>query len=398
MNNDIKERIKQINFGVIPSGYKKTEIGISPLDWKKYELGDLLSFKNGINADKEKFGTGIKLISVNDILAEKPIIYDNIIGSVDIDEKILANYSVTYGDILFQRSSENFDDAGKSNVYLDANNTATYSGFVIRGKKIAEYNPNYLNELLKTYKIRKQIIRYAAGSQHINVGQESLSKVVLYIASDKEQKKIVEILSSWDEVIMLQEKLLERLKLQRNAIMQKLLMPRNGWKKVMLGEICSITTGKMDANAMQENGNYPFFTCAKETYTIDEYAFDCEALLIAGNGDIGDIKYYSGKFNAYQRTYVLRDFTFPIKYIMYYLEKNFEKEICFGTQKSSMPYIKLETLLKAKIYYNSDEIEGVIKVMDCLDSFIEKQVQKLSKLQQQQKVLRQMLLMGVVRV
>ena len=71
--------------------------------------------------------------------------------------------------------------------------------------------------------------------------------------------------------------------------------------------IFNTTTGKLDSNAMVENGKYPFFTCAKEIFYIDKYAFDQEALLLAGNNAVGkyDVKYYKGKFNAYQRTYVL---------------------------------------------------------------------------------------------
>lgn len=71
--------------------------------------------------------------------------------------------------------------------------------------------------------------------------------------------------------------------------------------------IFNTTTGKLDSNAMVENGKYPFFTCAKEVFRIDKYAFDQEALLLAGNNAAGkyDVKYYKGKFNAYQRTYVL---------------------------------------------------------------------------------------------
>ena len=74
------------------------------------------------------------------------------------------------------------------------------------------------------------------------------------------------------------------------------------WKDVF-----NTTTGKLDSNAMVEGGKYPFFTCAKESFWIDKYAFDCEALLLAGNNAAGiyDVKHYRGKFNAYQRTYVL---------------------------------------------------------------------------------------------
>ena len=78
--------------------------------------------------------------------------------------------------------------------------------------------------------------------------------------------------------------------------------PVLGWNDVFI-----TTTGKLDSNAMVEDGEYPFFTCAKEVFRIDKYAFDQEALLLAGNNAAGkyDVKYYKGKFNAYQRTYVL---------------------------------------------------------------------------------------------
>lgn len=77
--------------------------------------------------------------------------------------------------------------------------------------------------------------------------------------------------------------------------------------KTELGKLVDIKTGKLNANAMEEGGQYPFFTCAKEIYAIDKYAFDCEAILLAGNNAVGDfnVKHYKGKFNAYQRTYVI---------------------------------------------------------------------------------------------
>lgn len=80
-----------------------------------------------------------------------------------------------------------------------------------------------------------------------------------------------------------------------------------GWEVRMWGEVFFTQTGKLNANAMIEGGVYPFFTCSKESYFINEYAFDSEALLLAGNNATAnyDVKYYKGKFNAYQRTYVL---------------------------------------------------------------------------------------------
>lgn len=116
MDKEVKQRIEQLNNGEIPKGYKKTDFGIFPSDWKTRQLDQLLDFKNGINADKDKYHSGIKMISVNDILSDRPIVYDSIQGQVDIDEDTLKEFGVSYGDILFQRSSETYVDAGKSNV------------------------------------------------------------------------------------------------------------------------------------------------------------------------------------------------------------------------------------------------------------------------------------------
>ncbi len=79
------------------------------------------------------------------------------------------------------------------------------------------------------------------------------------------------------------------------------------WKKVKLGEICTIKTGKLDSNAAVENGIYPFFTCDPKTLAINTWAYDTEAILLAGNNASGNYtaKYYCGKFNAYQRTYII---------------------------------------------------------------------------------------------
>lgn len=82
---------------------------------------------------------------------------------------------------------------------------------------------------------------------------------------------------------------------------------RNNWEIKKLGELVDIRTGKLDSNQMVDGGKFPFFTCSREIFAIDKYAFDCEAILLAGNNASGDfnVKHYDGKFNAYQRTYVI---------------------------------------------------------------------------------------------
>ena len=96
------------------------------------------------------------------------------------------------------------------------------------------------------------------------------------------------------------------------------------WKTYRLGDIAKFQTGKLNSNAAVENGKYPFFTCSPNTLAIDNYAFDKEAILLAGNNAEGNfsIKYYKGKFNAYQRTYIIETYNdiCDIKFLFYALK------------------------------------------------------------------------------
>ena len=93
--------------------------------------------------------------------------------------------------------------------------------------------------------------------------------------------------------------------------------------KALLGDLVNIKTGKLDANQADENGKYPFFTCSKEISKINSYSYDCECVLIAGNGDL-NVKYYNGKFEAYQRTYILTSTdvnTLSNKYLYWFMNR-----------------------------------------------------------------------------
>ena len=201
-------------------------------EWKELGLSELLDFKNGLNPKLDKFGKGIKFISVMDILNNAVITYDCIKASVDVTEKELSDFSVEKGDILFQRSSETLEDVGRANVYMD-DKTAVFGGFVIRGKKKGEYDPQYFNYLLRSPFARKRIIPMGAGAQHFNIGQEGLSKVKLHFANIEEQKKIGKMLSLLDERIATQNKIIEDLKKLKSAISKLLFAQKpNGWNRL----------------------------------------------------------------------------------------------------------------------------------------------------------------------
>ena len=133
-----------------------------------------------------------------------------------------------------------------------------------------------------------------------------LKEVDIPSYSQQEQTKIVEELDRIVYLIDLQTQQLNKLdELVKARFVE--LFDGKGYPTLKWNDVFNTTTGKLDSNAMVENGEYPFFTCAKEVFRIDKYAFDQEALLLAGNNAAGkyDVKYYKGKFNAYQRTYVL---------------------------------------------------------------------------------------------
>ena len=186
--------------------------------WTLMPLKKLLCFQNGINADSAKYGKGVKFISVSDILNNQYITYDCIKGMIDIDKKTMERFLVEYGDILFQRSSETFEDIGRANVYLDKEHPATFGGFVIRGKKISEYNPMFFRHLLCTPNARKQTVRMGAGAQHYNIGQDGLGKISLYFPTIQEQQKIAGFLSAIDDRISVQNKIIEDLKVLKKEL------------------------------------------------------------------------------------------------------------------------------------------------------------------------------------
>ena len=190
-------------------------------EWEKHGLSEYLDFKNGLNPDSKRFGKGIKFISVMDILNNPVITYDCIRASVQATDAEISSFSVENGDILFQRSSETLEDVGRANVYID-DRVAVFGGFVIRGKKKANYNPLFFRYLLSSPYARKRIIPMGAGAQHFNIGQEGLSKVLLNFPSIEEQTKIASLLHLLDERIATQSKLIEDLKKLKSAIIEKL--------------------------------------------------------------------------------------------------------------------------------------------------------------------------------
>lgn len=153
--------------------------------------------------------------------------------------------------------------------------------------------------------------------------------------------------------------------------------------KVKVGDITKIKTGKLDANASSTDGKYPFFTCSKEPLKIDTYSYDCECVLVAGNGDL-NVKYYNGKFDAYQRTYIIEDDSnglLYMPYLYYFLERYIEvlrKQSIGGVIK----YIKLGNLTEALIELPSiEEQKHIVSLMNISSELISLRKNIIDKLE-----------------
>lgn len=164
--------------------------------------------------------------------------------------------------------------------------------------------PEYLYYFLRSQKER--FVKDGVGGAQPNISAGYLKKVEMEIPLLENQKEIIGILDKTSEIISRMD---QEIRLLDNLIKARFveMFGDKGYPVLKWKDVFNTTTGKLDSNAAVEDGEYPFFTCSKEALRIDKFAYDQEALLLAGNNAAGkyDVKYYKGKFNAYQRTYIL---------------------------------------------------------------------------------------------
>ncbi|MFA5831130.1 MAG: restriction endonuclease subunit S [Candidatus Paceibacterota bacterium] len=202
---------------------------------------------------------------------------------------LLASFKLTLGRLAF---------AGK-----DLYTNEAIAALTIKNEK--EISKDYLYHYLTFFDWHGEV----KGDVKIKgktLNKAKLKEIKILFPPLPEQHRIVGILDEvFDGVGKAKENTEKNLKNSR-AVFESYLNSIRAPKE-SLGKLVDIATGKLDANAAVKNGKYPFFTCSRDVFAIDKFAFDCEAILLAGNNAVGDfnVKHYSGKFNAYQRTYVI---------------------------------------------------------------------------------------------
>ncbi|WP_259688308.1 restriction endonuclease subunit S [Lactococcus cremoris] len=217
----------------------------------------------------------------------------------------------------------------------------------------------------------------------------------------EEQQKIGSFFKQLDNTIALHQRKLDLLKEQKKGYLQK-MFPKNGakvpelrfagfaddWEERKLGDITKISTGKLDANAMVENGKYDFYTSGIKKYRIDVAAFEGPSITIAGNGaTVGYMHLADNKFNAYQRTYVLQEFLVDRSFIFSEIGNKLPKKIKQEARTGNIPYIVMDMLteLKLSIPQNNSEQQKIGSFFKQLDDTIDLHQRKLDLLKEQKK-------------
>lgn len=275
-------------------------------------LKDLGTFRGGLTYSTDDIcdeNQGVLVLRSSNIQNGKLDFQDN----VYVNCYIAKDLFVKKGDILICSRNGSAALVGKT-AMIDSNIKASWGAFMMLFS--TKYNSAYMNYLL-SISIGKNKGRFATSTINQLTNSMLGNILVEYENSLFEQNRIVAYLdektAAIDKQVSLLEQKKEKYTLLRKSIIKKAVTEglkgeTRDWKRMRGKDVYKISTGNLDANAEDENGTYPFFTCSSLPKRINKYSFDCEALLVAGNGQIGYTQYYNGKFDAYQRTYVLHNF------------------------------------------------------------------------------------------
>ena len=361
-------------------------------EWRKYKVSDVLDFysTNSLSWEQLDYNNeDLYNLHYGLIHVGLPILVDigqNKLPGIKTECKPKNFELCKEGDVAFADASEDTNDVAKAIEFVNLNNHKTVCGLhTIHGRDNKHLTVlGYKGYAFASPLFHNQIRRIAQGTKIYSISSKNFAECYIGIPSKDEQSKIARLLALIDSRIAIQNKIIEQLQSLIKGIRVRLFSFDN-YDIKYLGDLCSITTGKLDANAMVENGKYPFFTCAEYTFRIDEYAFDTEALLISGNGaNLGYIHYYNGKFNSYQRTYVLDKFSVEVMYLKYYLETFLNQRINQEVNVGNTPYIVLSTLTKMKIKIpDISQQRNIINVLSNLNLKLNQEKDILSAYQTQ---------------
>ena len=303
---------------------------------------------DGTHYTPKNAGTGVPFLTVKDVTDDALDLTNcSFITEQDFEAAKAGNSAPREGDVLFSKDGT----VGKVHVVATSAPFAVLSSLAILRPKSGEVEPRYLGHALRSPSVLDDALKKKTGSAIRRIILGDLKKVRLALPPLAEQRRIAEVL---DRAKALRAKRLAALA-ELDFLTQSLFLDLFGdpvtnprkWPQQNLETFFYFRTGKLDSNAAVSSGQYPFFTCSREDFRIDSFAFDCEALLLAGNNASADysVKHFKGKFNAYQRTYVitLRDERNSYDYSRFVLEHRLG-ELKRMSKGTGTKYLTLELL------------------------------------------------------
>lgn len=250
--------------------------------------------------------------------------------------------------------------------------------------QLEKHIADLLKDFFNNYEFIDKVVVFGSRAKH-NANPKSDIDLCVYSSkmSDKEFSKLrLEI----DDLPILQK--LDVVHFEKvNAELQsnvekdgKLLYTKV--KKVKLSEILKVKTGKYDANHEDINGKYDFFTCALKPSKSNTFSFDDEVIILPGNGaNVGEVIYYNGKLEAYQRTYVLHEIKCNVRYLYYILKSNWKKHTLKNEVGSATNYIKLAHITDFKIpFLDLNQQKQIVKTLDKANELINLRKESITKL------------------
>ena len=307
--------------------------------WKTYKLGDILNFRRGHDLPKTEMVNGeIPVAGSNGVIG-----YHNV--STPIEPCITIGRSGNVGTPYI------YDKCWAHNTVLYVDD--------FKGN-----DPLYLYYLLKTIPLAS----YGGGSAVPTLNRNHIHPIeIKHTPSLEEQRRIAGILGAIDDKIENNRRINDNLEQQAQALYKQWFVDNRSddWETKKLSEFFNVVTGKKDANFSTTNGEYPFFTCSQDVLKAPDYSFEGAAILLAGNGDF-NVKRYIGKFEAYQRTYVLIPFDRKYHSFLYLTIKHYLQEITGGSRGSVIKFITKGNIADFEVALPQINIDDKLAVLDSL--------------------------------
>lgn len=339
-------------------------------EWKEYKLSDIVEINP---TESLKKGTVAKKIGM-DILQP----YCRAIPSFSF-EPYTGGTKFKNGDTIMARITPCLENGKTAMVNILDDNEIGFGSteYIVFRAKNNITDPYFIYYLVTSDCIRNPAIKSMVGSSgRQRVQTDVVANLSINLPPLPTQQKIARILSSLDDKIELNNKINTNLEQQAQTLFKNCFvdfepfggkMPKE-WEEKTLDSFCSIFTGRKNANASVENGKYKFFTCSPNVLPIDSFIFDGDAIIISGNGAYtGRTRFYSGKFDLYQRTYACtmkKDQNQDYIFILYWIIKFvLSKKIMGGTHGSAIPYIVMDDIAKFVINYDKKVFDDLSKIM-----------------------------------